>query len=304
MMAIHPLSFLNLRGRTQQAALAVLLGLSTLLSACGSGSTFQPLVPTRFVSFGDGYSDLGQGGNRYTVNDSTTNIWVAQLATSYGKTITASVSGGLGFAQGNSRIDTGVNPISSQITAFLGANTIGASDVLVIDPGVAELAALAAANAVDADLSTAAAAAGRLLAAQVLRLTAAGAKHVVIANSPDLGKTPFATAAGRVTGFAAATRSFNDSLKVALASVTNNVLLVDNEAYVNTVYNNAASVLGSGAVTATGACAAAAIACTSATLAVGVTNYNLHVYADDRYLTPAVHRLTGTNAYNKVKDRW
>lgn len=278
---------------------------SALLAGCGSGSTFEPLVPTRFVSFGDGLSDLGQAaGKRYTVNDGSVNLWVQQLASSYGQSIAASSSGGLGFATGDARVDSGANPISAQITAFLAANTIGTSDVLVVDAGIAELVALAAAHPTDSALVTAADLAGKALGAQVKRLTAAGAKHVVIGNSPDLGKTPFATSISRVAGLTAATRAFNDGIKFALADVTNGVLLIDNEAYVNTVYNSP-TVLGAGGNNSSAACSTpTALTCTSSTLAAGVSNYDLHMFADDRYPTPALHRLIGTNVYNRVKNRW
>jgi outer membrane lipase/esterase len=294
----------SLRTNSLHLATALTLSASVLLAGCGSGSTFEPLAPTRFVSFGDGLSDLGQSGNRYTVNDGGINIWVQQLASSYGLGITASGSGGLGFAAGDARVDTGVNPISAQITTFLAANTIGAKDVLVVDAGVAELVALAQANAADPALATAADLAGKALGAQVKRLTAAGALHVVIANAPDLGKTPFATASARTTGLTAATRAFNDGIKFSLAEVNNSILLVDNEAYVNTIYRSP-TVLGAGGNITAAACSTpTALTCTGSTLAVGVTNYNLHLYADDRYPTPAVHRLIGTNAYEKVRARW
>lgn len=299
---------LRLRGLRLVGACTVALG--ALLAGCGSGSTFEPLVPTRFVSFGDGLSDLGQTGTRYTVNDGTTNIWVQQLAASYGLNITASASvGGLGFAAGNARVDTGVNPISAQITTFLAGNTIGTSDVLVVDAGIAELVALAGLHPTDPALVTAADLAGKALGAQVKRLTAAGAKHVVVANSPDLGKTPFAVGIPRVAGLTAATRAFNDGIKIALADVTSGVLLVDNEAYINTLHATPSS-LGSGGNVTTPACstttAPIALNCTTATLSVGVTTstYNLYLYADDRYPAPAAHRLIGSNAYNKVKARW
>ncbi|TAG26651.1 MAG: hypothetical protein EAZ37_08240 [Burkholderiales bacterium] len=195
--------------------LAAGLALSALLAACGSGSTFEPLVPTRVISFGDGLSDINPTA-RFTVNDGTVNIWVKRVATNYGKTITSSISpGGLGFARGGARVNTpGTNPISDQIGAFLVANTIGASDLIIVDAGVAELAALAAANSNDVALAAAAGLAGRALATEVLRLTAAGGKHVVIANAPDLGKSPLATTApARVAGLTTATRAFNDGLK-------------------------------------------------------------------------------------------
>lgn len=294
-----------------RCAAAAGLGASLLLSACGSGSTFEPLVPTRVISFGDGLSDVGQSGGKFTVNDGTVNIWVERVASSYGKTITASVTGGLGFARGLSRTNTGANSTADQIAAFLAANSVGASDLLIVDAGIAELAALAAdpANTTDAALASAADAAGKALAAQVLRLTAAGGTHVVIANAPNLGRTPLAVAQNRAAAFTAATRAFNDGLKIALANVTSGVLLVDNEAYVNTLYNSPAS-LGTGGNTLTAttpACNTATfntITCNTSTLAVSTATYSLHLFADDRHLGPTAHRLLGDNAYSKIKARW
>ncbi|MBS7806057.1 SGNH/GDSL hydrolase family protein [Variovorax sp. PCZ-1] len=278
----------------------ITLGCTLLLAACGSGSTFEPLNPSRVISFGDGWSDLTPGA-KMTVNDGTVNIWVERVATSYGKTITAQVSGGLGFAQNGARI-SGANSIANQITTFLAANTIGASDLLIIDAGVSELAALAIdpANATDSALAIAADAAGRALALQVLRLTAANGKHVVIANSPDLGKTPFAATRGRAAGFTAATRAFNDGLKIGLANVTNSVLLIDNEAYVTTLYTTPSNLGGGGNATAV-ACPGVASACTAAN---ANPSYGVYLFADDRHITPRAHNLLGENAYNKIKARW
>ncbi len=286
---------------------ALIVASSIALVACGSGSTFQPLKPTRVISFGDGLSDLGQTGAKFTVNDGSINIWVERVATSYGNTITAQISGGLGFASGGAN----VNAIAAQITAFLPGN-IGASDLLIVDAGVAELAALATANPTDnAALNAAATVSGRALAAQVLRLTAAGAKHVVIANAPDLGKTPFASLQTRTVALTAASRAFNDSLKNSLAGVTADVLLIDNEAYVNALIAGPTTLNPSAtaATVSTPACATATFnttSCTTATLNVGVTTatYSLSLFSDDRHLTPAAHRLVGDNAFNKIKNRW
>ena len=284
--------------RTWSAASA-----AAVLAACSDGSTFEPLVPTRFVSFGDGWSDLGQTGNRFTVNDGSVNIWVQQMATRYGKTITARASGGLGFAQGGARVDAGANSIATQITAFLSANTIGASDVVVLDAGLSELIALSATLS-GAALTTAADAAGKALAVQARRLTTAGGKHVVLANAIDLGKTPFALAANRVTELNRASRAFNDALKIALADVTSNLLLIDNEAYVNLVHTTPTSYLGGSPVVNAAACAASTLNTTTCTPATANANYAGYLFADDRHPTPAAHRLIGDNAYNKVKERW
>lgn len=277
-------------------------GVASMLAACGDSSTFEPLVPTRFVSFGDGWSDLGQTGSRYTVNDSSVNIWVQQLAASYSKTITAQASGGLGYAQGGSRVNTGANSMADQITSFLGSNTIGASDVLVLDAGVSEIIALASALTGTA-LNTATDAAGKALAVQARRLTAAGCKHLVVANAMDVGKTPYALTPNRTAELSAATRAFNDALKIALADVTNSMLLIDNEAFVNLVYNSPSSYLGTGALNSPAACTPA-VNTNTCNAASAVSNYNSYLFADDRHPTPAAHRSIGDNAASKVKARW
>jgi outer membrane lipase/esterase len=272
---------------------------SAMLAACGSGSTFEPLVPSRFVSFGDGWSDLGQTGSRFTVNDGSVNIWVQQMAAIYGRTITAQAAGGLGFAQGGARVNTGANSITDQITAFLAANTIATNDVLVIDAGVSEMIALASSLATTA-LNTAVTASANALAVQVRRLVAAGGKHVVIANAPDIGKTPFGIS--RAAELLSATRSFNDALKTNLADITSAVLLIDNEAYVNTLITTP-GIIGAGAVVNAAACTPG-VNTSTCTTATAVASYNVYLYADDRHPAPGAARLIGSNAYNKVKERW
>jgi outer membrane lipase/esterase len=292
------------RRRSLKALAAASIGAGLMLAGCGSGSTFEPLVPTRVVSFGDGWSYVGLANDRFTVNDSTVNIWVEQLAVSYGLTLTPASSGGFGYAQGGALVDSGGNSIKAQIDQYLSVvgNQIDSNHLVVVDPGLSQLAALAAdpANASDSNLSAAADLAGKALAVQVLRLAAAGGKHVVIANAADLGKTPYATAQARTTAFSAATRAFNDGLKIALADVTSGVLLIDNEAFINLLYGTPAN-LGSGGVATGTACTGVANTCNTGNAA---SNYNLFLFADDRHITPNAHRLLGTNAYNKVLARW
>ena len=76
-----------------------------LLAACGSSTTESAISPTRFVTFGDGFSDVGQNGSRYTVNDgSAVNNWTLQLASSYDRSIAPASAGGTGYARGNARV--------------------------------------------------------------------------------------------------------------------------------------------------------------------------------------------------------
>ena len=83
---------------------------ASLLAGCGSSTIESALKPSRFISFGDAFSDLGQGGTRYTVNDApfnaaTVNIWTQKLASTYGKTLTVALdASGVSYATGNARI--------------------------------------------------------------------------------------------------------------------------------------------------------------------------------------------------------
>jgi phospholipase/lecithinase/hemolysin len=295
------------RRNSLKALAAASIGAGLMLAGCGSGSTFEPLVPTRVVSFGDGWSYVGLTNNRFTVNDSSVNIWVEQLAVSYGLTLTPASSGGFSYAQGGALVDSGGNSIKAQIDQYLSdvGNQIDSNHLVVVDPGLSQLAALAAdpANSDDSKLRLAADLAGRALAAQVQRLTAAGGKHVVIANAADLGKTPYAaTIPAPITDYSKATEAFNFGLKEALSVVTANVLLVDNEAYINLLHA-APTLLGSDGVATGTACTVAVSTCTPATTN-SIRNYDLFLYADELHITPKAHRLLGINAYDKIKARW
>src|SRR5205085_7541316 len=75
-----------------------------LLAGCGGGNVVSRFTPDRLVSFGDAFSDLGQNGRRYTVNDGQVNNWTDVLARSYGRTLTATSAGGTSYATGNARV--------------------------------------------------------------------------------------------------------------------------------------------------------------------------------------------------------
>ena len=67
--------------RLRRALLLALCASSALLAACGGGNVESQLVPSRIIAFGDGFSDLGQGGTRYTVNDSSVNATIGSRLT-------------------------------------------------------------------------------------------------------------------------------------------------------------------------------------------------------------------------------
>lgn len=298
-----------------------------LLAACGSSTTESAITPDRFITFGDAYSDIGQKGSRYTVNNDTVNNWTLQLASHYQKTLAPVSAGGLSYAQGNARIaaqpdaagDATTPTITAQIDRFLASQTFAPNDIVLLNGGISDLivgmAAVRAGTLSAADYVAQARQNGKDLAAQILRLVNAGAPHVVVSGSYDLGKTPWAIAIGQETLLSEASSRFNEALLVAINDLGAHVLYIDSAYYVN-LYTSAPSSFsfsypktavctsvdaGNGIGTGTGQVNSAL--CTPSTLLAG-GDVNLYVFADNVYLSPSAHRQLGTYAYDKLRARW
>jgi phospholipase/lecithinase/hemolysin len=297
------------------------------LAACGSSTTESAITPDRFIAFGDAYSDIGQKGSRYTVNNDTVNNWTLQLASHYQKTLAPVSAGGLSYAQGNARIaaqpdaagDATTPTITAQIDRFLASQTFAPNDIVLLNGGISDLivgmAAVRAGTLSAADYVAQARQNGKDLAAQILRLVNAGAPHVVVSGSYDLGKTPWAIAIGQETLLSEASSRFNEALLVAINDLGAHVLYIDSAYYVN-LYTSAPSSFsfsypktavctsvdaGNGIGTGTGQVNSAL--CTPSTLLAGA-DVNLYVFADNVYLSPSAHRQLGTYAYDKLRARW
>lgn len=302
-------------------------GASTLLTACGSGTIESALVPARIISFGDGMSDVGQSGNRYTINDASVNIWAAQMAYNYGVTLTPNSKGGWGYAQGNARIvnnpDAAGNAttlsVKQQIDKFLASNAFGPNDLVLVSGGtsdvIAEMAAVTAGTQTAAQMADKVGAAGQALAAQLQRLVQAGAKYVVVAGVYNVGRSPWATAIGQTSALSTASAKFNEQLLVNIVNLGANVLYADAAYYYNLVISvpTAYNLLDSTSVMCTsvdaanglgiGAGQVSSYLCTANTIATG-KDYTKYVFADPVYFTPAAQALFGNFAYTRLKARW
>lgn len=311
----------------RRAALLAACACAALLAACGSSTIESALKPSRFIAFGDGFSDVGQGGAKFTVNDGSVNIWAQQVAASYGLPLAPASAGGLGFAQGNARItlkpdaagNSATLTVKEQVDAFLAANALGVNDVVLIQGGisdiVAEMAAVTAGSQGSAQMLAKLQQAGRDLGAQVRRLVAAGGKQVVVASAYNLGRSPWATAIAQNSLLSTASRNFNDALLVSLVDLGANVLYVDIEGQTNLVIatpgnsglSNSTGIAcnsvdpGNGIGIGTGEVNSAL--CTPSTIAAGV-DYNKFVFADKLYFTPVVNRLVGVFAFERIRARW
>jgi outer membrane lipase/esterase len=310
------------RRRLGWSALITAVTATALLAGCGSGSVFSSLAPTRMVVMCDGLADQGQvGGTRYTVNDGSVNTWVQQLASSYGVTLTAQVTGGQNWARGNARIalkpdaagSAATLTLTEQIDAFLATNTIGKDDVVVLDAGLSDLVvqadAFKAGTLTEAQVLANVAEAGQALAALARRLVAAGGTHIVVAGAYNLGKSPYATAQGTSALLQSASLKYNEALLVAMVDLGANVLYVDAAFQYNLLANQPTS--NGFANSTAAACSATGVvtpvttasACTPATVGTAIA-YDSYVFADDRYFTPAAQRSFGNLAFTKMKARW
>ncbi|MCJ0765870.1 SGNH/GDSL hydrolase family protein [Variovorax terrae] len=311
----------------RRAVLTAVCASAALLAACGSSTIESQLTPTRFISFGDAFADLGQTGSRYTVNDGSVNNWTQQMAADFGVPMAAVVSGGFAYAQGNARItakpdaagSSATPTVQQQIDTFLAGNTIGASDVVVLAGGtadiIAEMAAVLAGTQTSAQMMANVQQAGRDLGAQIRRLTLVGGQHVVVAGVYNLSVTPWATRIGQGALLSDASSAFNQALLVSIVDLGNRVLYVDAAYYYNlvaaspTIYaiNDATSVVctsvdpGNGI--GTGVNQVNSALCTPSTIAPGA-DYSKFMFADGVYMTPQAQRVFGDYAYNRVRARW
>lgn len=300
-----------------------------VLASCGGGSSVvSDFHPTRVVVFGDAMADLRlsaspSGSGRYTVNgDNTTNNWVLRLTSHYGLTpATANVK-----AVAHARITTTTDAVGgsaatvqAQITSFLGAGSLGASDLVVVSAGTSDLIAEGYAAIKTSPSQTEAAAtanvqqAARDLATQVRRLVDNGAKHVVVLSPYNLGKTPWASSAGKVTFLQDLSTAFYDEMVYRMNDLAANVLVVDARLQMNslvssTSYNSTTLACSSGANnTANGLGIGTNLVdsskCTTSTLDAGY-NASTFLFADSIYPTPLAHRSLGDFAHSKLRDRW
>ncbi|MFZ3123650.1 MAG: SGNH/GDSL hydrolase family protein [Acidovorax sp.] len=300
---------------------------AALLAACGSSTIESGLTPERFIAFGDAFSDVGQKGASYTVNDGSISNWTQQIASRYGKTIAPAASGGLSYAAGNARVsakpdvagDATTLTITEQIDRFLASGSFGDNDVVFVNAGpsevIAGMAAVRAGTLAPADMVTEVRKAGQELAAQVRRLVTAGAKQVVVTGTYDLGKTPWATAINEAALLSDASSRFNDGLLVNMVDLGANVLYIDSTYYVNLYtyspgsygFDNATEPVctsvdtGNGIGIGTGQVNSAL--CNTSTLLPGA-NHNRYVFADAVYMTPSAHRQLGDYAYDRLRYRW
>jgi outer membrane lipase/esterase len=310
----------------RRGLLALASASALVLAACGSGSIESQLQPTRVVVFGDGFSDVGQTGKRYTVNDNGINVWTQGLAGGFGISLLPVAAGGTAYATLNARVsakpdavgNNATPTVAEQIGTFLAGNSITANDLVVVNGGisdiVAEMAQVTAGAQTSEQMIADVRQAGRDLGAQVHRLVAAGATHVVVVGTYDLGVSPWARATGQTALLSEASTRFNTELLVSIVDLGATTLYVDAALLYNLMYNNPAlySLINSADPVCNSVDAGVGIGvgtgqvnsalCTTST--VIDTAYGAYLFADRVYPAPGAHIKFGDYAYSRVRSRW
>ena len=208
--------------------------------------------------------------------------------------------------------------MADQISTFLAGNTPTANDLVVVNGGIsdiiAETAQLNAGAQTNEQMLADVKQAGRDLAAQVRRLVKAGATHVVVVGTYDLGRSPWATATGQAALLSEASTKFNTELLVSIVDLGANVLYVDAALLYNLMISNpefyaltnavdpVCNSVDPGPGIGIGAGQINSALCTTSTLVN--TSYALYLFADRVYPTPAAHIKFGDYAYGRVRARW
>lgn len=299
-----------------------------LLASCGGGDIVSQFTPSRMVSFGDGFADVGQNGRVYSINnDGTVANWTTYLASAYGVALDRSSAGGLAYARGNARVagkpDAAGNAatltVTEQIDTFLAGGTPGPDDLVIINAGVADVvyqtkAVLDGTISADTALSEMTVA-GEALGAQVRRLVSAGAQHVVVVGTYNVGRSAWAAETGQGGLMESLSSQFNQKMLVSIVDLGRSVLYVDAAYYLNLVvanpsnynFTNTSDVVCTsvdpGPGIGTGPGRVNSNLCDVNTLLPGVDR-TLYLWADRVYPTPHGHQQFGDFAYNKIRERW
>lgn len=310
----------------RHGARALFLAATLLLASCGGGDPVVAFRPARVIVFGDEDSVITGEGRKYTVNalvagsttgalDCATNpIWVQRLASDFGLVFpqcnpnNLENLGSIIYAAPNAT----VADLAEQVSQHLALDTFVSRDLVTLMAGrndVLELYRQYPATGVP-ELLQAAGDAGRVLAAQVGRISKAGGR-VLVSTVPDLGYSPFAIKENTDTGdstraafISQLVAAFNEGLRLGIQDETGDrVALMLTDELVQTMAKFPASY-GSMRDVTTAVCdpvkAPTVTLCTTDTLVTDGSAF-LWLWADDTHLSPNGHAYLGALASSRVR---
>ena len=290
------------------------------LTGCGSGTTYDPLDPTRVIGLGDAYNDAGATPTgRYTVrvaSDIAATV-VEYVSWAFGKSGTATPviastydgtspmppTGVFSYAVGDTRIATGTDSLKDQVDRLIAdtPSGLGAKDLLVIAAGTGDIKL--AGSTSDAE------AAASALAGQVQRLLDHGAKYVLVMLPLNLKYMPFAAGASTYETYtmafvSQAKKESPEGLYTKPSVSGSPVRVVEMLRDFNLVASGAISAGFSNITSAACTVAPAATDMKGCDSADADTNYGSFLFADNLNLTPAGNRWVGIRLFNATLGGW
>lgn len=326
-------------GRATRAAALMMLA---LLAACGGGTQVERFTPARIVVFGDENSVIESDGRKYTVNgyntatppvlDCVVNpVWIQFVAGEWN----------MHFPQcGSTAADT-----RNRIYAFNGAKVsglaaqidsagaLGSTDLTTVFIGANDLLEIYAQynGSNESALLTLAQSAADVLAGQIARIAATGAR-VVFLTVPELGSMPFAAKENaahpgedRAALLTRLTTAFNARLRTDVSDPRLSTYIDGHQGVqvlADELFHTIVANVGTTATTFVNgsdpicdpAKAATVLDCHDSTdpavstlitslstpaLVSGGTASN-YLWADDKHLSPGGHATLGTTAENRI----
>lgn len=302
--------------------LAVLLGATAMLAACGGGGQqIDPFRPTRIIAFGDEASALRSDGSKYSINgtDTTTGavtcglnpVWTQSLATFFGLVFGECNADKLATPTGRMYAAAGakVADVAAQIDRQFALDGFNNKDLVTVLAGANDVLELYAQYpAQDAGtLGNAAQARGEQLAAQVNRIVDANGR-IILSTTQDMGLSPFALkekAANADTDRAALlselSRRFNAGLRLKIRNDGHYIGLILTDELMGTM-SRYPSIYGASNST-DAACLATSLppVCTDKTLVANATATS-HMWASDRLIGPLMHSQMGSQAATRASN--
>lgn len=302
--------------------LAVLLGATAMLAACGGGGEqIDPFRPTRVLAFGDETSTIRADGTKYSINgtDATTSavtctlnqVWTQQVAGHFGLVFGECNPDKLATptARMYAAADAKVADVQAQIDRQFALDGFNPKDLVTILAGANDLLELYAQYPAQdaATLGNAAQARGELLAAQVNRIVDANGR-IILSTVQDLGLSPFAfrekavhADTDRAALLTELSRRFNAGLRLKIRNDGHYIGLILTDELMGTMSRY--PTLYSASNSADVACLASSLppVCTDKTLVANATSAT-HMWASNLLVGPVMHNNMASQAINRATN--
>ena len=230
----------------------IIVGVLTAALGMAGEATAQRF--SNVIVFGDSLSDSGNvaaarglpPGTSFTTNPDP--VWAERVAAAFGAAGTNSLAGGANYAWGGACANPDgpclyqVPTVKGQVDQYLAAND-GRADpeaLYAVWAGANDIESALDPRSLRTNPQADTLNAARALVTQVRRLQEAGARHVVVFNLPDLGRTPLARGIGpqAVAALSGLATAYNAALAEGLGAREEGIVPVNVSTLVNELLDN------------------------------------------------------------------